>query len=96
MSPRGPSKILDLAIFVRRKANCPDNPYRILIVTGDVDELDSYAETDSAYISNFILCDTMAAVIFSPTETVLDNAAGLDVFINYEPKFAVQSNFFTC
>ncbi len=49
--------------------------------TGDVDEQDSYAQTDSAYISNFI-CNTTTAVLFSPTEIVLDNSAGLDVFMN--------------
>ena len=58
-----------------------DNPHRVLIVTGEDDEQDSYAEVDEAYIANFI-CDTRTAVLFSPTEIVFDNAAGMDVFMN--------------
>ena len=66
-------------------ANCLDNPYRVLIVndeaSGEVDAHDVYAEPDEAYFANFI-CDTRTAVLFSPTEIVLDNAAGVDVFMN--------------
>ena len=62
-------------------ANCSDNPHRVLIATGEEDQQDFYADFDEAYIANFV-CNTRTAVLFSPTEIVLDNAAGLDVFMN--------------
>ena len=66
-----------------------DNPHRVMIALGEDDDQDAYADLDLAYISNFI-CDQYLKtnVFFSPTEIVLDNAAGLDIFMN--PRLLVE------
>jgi hypothetical protein len=70
-------------------ANCPNNrlrdPNHTLLAIGGEDDMDDFGVCDDAYLSTFVCntCDTDTIALFTPTEIVLDNAAGgRGVFMN--------------
>ena len=70
-------------------ANCPNNrrrdPDHTLLAIGGEDDMDEFGMCDDAYLSTFVCntCDTDTITLFTPTEIVLDNAAGgRGVFMN--------------
>jgi len=70
-------------------ANCPNNrrrdPDHTLLAIGSEDDMDDFGMCDDAYLSTFVCntCDADTITLFTPTEIVLDNAAGgRGVFMN--------------